>query len=78
MAARVTDVLAEALGLSAEDRAELAAELLASLDGPAEAEVEAAWLEEIEKRARRAISGESSSIPREDARARVARRLSRP
>lgn len=76
--ARVTDVLHEALGLCAEDRAELTAELLASLDGPAETDAEAAWVEEIRRRAARAVSGESTGVPREDARARVARRLSRP
>jgi len=78
MAARVTDVLHDALALSAEDRAELAAEILASLDGPADVGAEAAWLEEIERRARRVLSGESSGIPLEEARERVARRLSRP
>jgi putative addiction module component (TIGR02574 family) len=77
-AARVTAVLQEALGLSAEERAEIAAELLSSLDDPAEAGVEAAWIEEIERRAVRAASGESPGISREDARARVARRLSNP
>jgi len=76
MAARVTRVFEEALGLSAEDQAELAAELLSSLDGPADASAESAWLEEIERRARRAASGESSGISRDEVRARVTRRLS--
>ena len=76
MTARATHVLEEALELSAEDRAELAAELLSSLDGPADADAEAAWLAEIQRRATRAISGESAGIPRDEASARVARRLS--
>jgi Arc/MetJ-type ribon-helix-helix transcriptional regulator len=78
MAARASDVLHEALGLLPEERAEIAAELLASLDGPADVDVEAAWLEEIEKRARRALSGESQGIERDEARARIARRLAGP
>ena len=78
MAARASDVLHEALSLLPEERAEIAAELLASLDGPADVDVEAAWLEEIEKRAHRALSGESQAIERDEARARIARRLSRP
>jgi putative addiction module component (TIGR02574 family) len=43
-------VLADALRLEPEARAELAAELLASLDGPADADAEAAWDVEIERR----------------------------
>ena len=61
----------EALAWSANERAELAAELLASLDEAAAedpAEVEAAWAAEIERRARRVMSGESAGIPWEDVR----------
>jgi putative addiction module component (TIGR02574 family) len=43
-------VFAEALRLEPETRAELAAELLASLDGPADPGAEAAWDIEIERR----------------------------
>lgn len=43
-------VLAEALRLDVDSRAELAAELLASLDGSADPDVEAAWAVEIERR----------------------------
>jgi putative addiction module component (TIGR02574 family) len=43
-------VLADALRLEPEARAEIAAELLASLDGPADPDADAAWSEEIEKR----------------------------
>ena len=39
------------------------------------AEVEAAWAREIERRARRVMSGESAGEPWEDVRARVVRRL---
>ena len=43
-------VLAEALRLDAESRAQIAAELLASLDGPSDPNAEAAWQAEIERR----------------------------
>ena len=43
-------VLAEALRLEVDARAELAAELLASLDGPDDPDAEAAWALEIERR----------------------------
>jgi putative addiction module component (TIGR02574 family) len=45
-----TDVLADALRLGPDARAEVAAELLASLDGPADADAAAAWDAEIERR----------------------------
>ena len=70
----------EALAWPLEDRAELAAELLASLDD-AETEdpaaVETAWAAEIEKRARRVLAGESDGIPWEDVRRRAETELRR-
>ena len=67
MTSRAQQVLREALAWSVDERAELAAELLASLD---DAEVEAAWAAEIERRARRVMSGESAGISWEDVRRR--------
>ncbi|HET9078510.1 MAG TPA: addiction module protein [Acidimicrobiales bacterium] len=65
-------VLREALDLSREDRAGIAAELLASLDEPEGADaVQSLWARELEQRARRALSGQS---PGEDW-ARVRQRL---
>lgn len=46
-------VLVAALRLTVKERAELAAELLASLDGGPDKDVEAAWAAEIESRVRR-------------------------
>ena len=43
-------LLADALQLDVKTRADLAAELLASLDGPADADAERAWAAEIERR----------------------------
>jgi len=78
MTNRAQQVLREALALPVEERADVAAELLASLDEPGTmdpAAVEAAWAREIDKRARRVTTGESLGEPWEDVRARVARRL---
>ena len=78
MTSRAQDLLREALTLPVEERADVAAELLASLDeAPPQdaAEVEAAWAREIERRARRVMSGESAGEPWEDVRARVVQRL---
>ena len=44
------DVLADALRLGPDARAEIAAELLASLDGPPDPDAEAAWDAEIARR----------------------------
>lgn len=53
-------VLREALTLSESDRADIAAELLASLPGPDGLEADSdEWLREIEGRARRALAGET-------------------
>jgi putative addiction module component (TIGR02574 family) len=43
-------LLDEALSLPEDERAALATELLASLDGPADAGWEASWLAEIDRR----------------------------
>lgn len=43
-------VLADALRLDPESRAQIAAELLASLDGPSDPDAESAWQVEIERR----------------------------
>ena len=78
MTSRAQDLLREALTLPVEERADVAAELLASLDEapPRDAaEVEAAWAREIERRARRVMSGESAGESWEDVRARVVQRL---
>ncbi len=78
MTSRAQALLREALNLPVQERADVAAELLASLDtAPPDdpAAVEAAWAREIERRARRVMNGESSGEPWEDVRARVLRRL---
>ncbi|NOT26124.1 MAG: hypothetical protein HOP16_08470 [Acidobacteria bacterium] len=74
MTDRAQELLREALTLPVNERADVAAELLASLDDAAAenpAEVEAAWAAEIEKRARRVIGGESAGVPWEDVRRRA-------
>jgi putative addiction module component (TIGR02574 family) len=74
MTSRAQELLREALALPIAERADVAAELLASLDdAEAEnpAEVEAGWAAEIERRARRVLAGESDGLPWEDVRRRA-------
>ena len=70
-------VLEDALRLELPERAELAAELLASLDGEPDENVEAAWAAEIERRAARARSGEDPGKPWAEVRDRVRDALSK-
>ena len=80
MTSRTQELLREALALPAAERAEVAAELLASLEDPTptdETAVEAAWAREIERRARRVIAGDSAGESWEDVRQRVARDLAK-
>ena len=74
MTSRAQELLREALTLPVAERADVAAELLASLDDAETenlAEVEAAWAAEIEKRAHRVMTGESAGVPWEDVRRRA-------
>ena len=73
-------LLQQALKLPHTERADVAAELLASLDDePADSleEVEKAWATEIERRARRALAGESVGVPWGEVRRRIEGRLAK-
>ena len=64
-------LLDEAMALPIDDRAKLAADLLASLDGEPDAEVEAAWAAEIERRARDARGNPDDDVSWEAVRAEL-------
>lgn len=66
-------VALEALNLDEADRLRLAAELIDSVEGPADASWDDAWLVEIQARRER---GTAEAVPWTEARARVLRRLS--
>ena len=68
------ELKAEALRLSPEERAELASELLVSLDDLSEPEIERLWLEEAERRDAALDNGTARAIPADEvfsARARL-------
>jgi putative addiction module component (TIGR02574 family) len=71
------EVLHEALQLDLSERAELAAELLASLDGEPDEDVEAAWAAEAGRRAARARSGQDVGKPWADVRDQIRNALSK-
>jgi putative addiction module component (TIGR02574 family) len=67
------EVLADALRLQPDARAELAAELLASLDGPADIDAEAAWDAEIDRRVAEIEAGTVTLEPWSDLKRRIER-----
>lgn len=64
-------VLADALRLDLKSRAELATELLASLDGPADPNAEAAWDAEIQRRVNAIETGAETLEAWEDVKHRI-------
>ena len=75
MSPKVEELLAQAALLDERERAELASELLAGLDGPEDEDARAAWAKEIERRAQLAISGESEGLDWKSVRDEAQRRI---
>jgi putative addiction module component (TIGR02574 family) len=75
MARTAEDLLEEALALNPGERADLAATLLGSLDGPADADLEEAWALEIARRVEDVETGRVATIPWTQARAQLLKRL---
>ena len=71
----VQTVLADALRLDPDARAELVAEILASLDGPADDDAESAWDAEIERRIQAIEAGEIPLEPWDSAKRRIEKDL---
>ena len=70
-------ILTEALSLPTQDRARVAAALLASLDEGKDDDADEAWAVEIERRAERVLSGDSQGSPWSEVRERLIARLNR-
>ncbi len=75
MSTRADTILGSALALPPDERAWLASELIASLDEGEDADVEAAWAVEIERRIAEVESGEAKTVSWEDARTRIKSKL---
>ena len=73
MAISREELFRNALALDASDRTELVGLLIDSLDPETEQGVEAAWLQEIDRRAQELDSGTVQTIPWEIARERLMR-----
>lgn len=77
MSTRADSILGTALTLPPDDRARIAAELIASLDEGEDRDVEAAWATEIERRIAEIESGEAETVSWEEARARIRSKLAK-
>ena len=60
------EILAKAMELSLDERAQLAGKLLLRLDEPSESEVERLWMEEAESRLREFRGGKTKGIPADE------------
>lgn len=63
MARAITDIENDIRALSVDEKLELLRSLLRDLDGPAEADVEKAWLVESQRRYRELVGGSLKGIP---------------
>ena len=75
MARPLNAVLAQALRLDDESRAELASELLASLEGPADPDAEHAWNLEIDRRIAEIEAGAVALEPWDAVRQRIEKNI---
>lgn len=65
MSANVAEIEAKIRSLSLEDKTDLLRVLIAELDGPADEDVEQAWLAEAQRRHREVLEGKVKPIPGE-------------
>lgn len=77
MSTVVAEIEAKIRALSFEDKADLIRSLIAELDGPADADVEIAWLKEAQRRHREIVEGKVQTIPGERVFANLRARLKR-
>jgi putative addiction module component (TIGR02574 family) len=77
MSTDVAEIEARIRSLSREDKVDLIRSLLAELDGPAEADVERAWLEEAQRRHREVVEGKVRPVPAEKVLANLRSRIKR-
>ena len=73
MSRSAAEVLEAALALPEDQRASVAEELLASLDGEVDADAEVAWGAEIERRLARIEAGQAKSVSIDESLARLRR-----
>ena len=63
MSTNVAEIEAKIRSLTLEDKTELIRSLIADLDGPADADVESAWVVEAQRRHREIVEGKVEPVP---------------
>jgi putative addiction module component (TIGR02574 family) len=74
----VEQILREALALSAQEKAQVAETLLASLRSPQQREIDSAWEREIERRIDSYEAGVETARPAADVIAEIRQQLAQP
>ncbi len=77
MSTDVAEIEAKIRSLTLKDKTELIRTLIAELDGPADPDVERAWLEEAQRRYREVVEGKVQPVPGERVFANLRARLER-
>lgn len=75
MSTVIAEIEAKIRALSLDDKTDLLRSLIAELDSPADAGVEAAWLEEAQRRHREVVEGKVQPVPGERVFANLRARL---
>jgi putative addiction module component (TIGR02574 family) len=78
MSTKTTELLRQALAISVEERADLAGQLIESLDSPASGSSKAEWEAEIERRMAEIDSGAVKPVSMEEAFRQLDSTLERP
>ena len=78
MSDMVAELESKIRALSPEERAELIRLLIADLDGPSDANIEKAWLQEAQKRYREITEGKVETVPGEQVFENLRSRLKNP
>ena len=77
MSTAAAEIEAKIRELSLDEKTDLIRSLIAELDGPADADVEAPWLEEAQRRRQEVVEGKVRPVPGERVFANLRARLKR-
>jgi putative addiction module component (TIGR02574 family) len=77
MSTATAEIEAKIRALSSDEKADLIRSLIADLDGPADTDVEAAWVKEAQRRHRQVVEGKVRPVPGEQVFANLRERLKR-
>lgn len=77
MSTATAEIEAKIRALSSDEKADLIRSLIAELDGPADTDVEAAWVKEAQRRHREIVEGKVRPVPGKQVFSNLRERLKR-